>query len=191
MIDELKAILVKPLIKLIENAPQFTIAAGLIVALFGAVGGYPPQFRIQGGWQVGMAAMGGVIAVLGWLLLLRKIDGPPPNGRKFTVSGEHEDELAGSHKIMVLEKIGSDYWIKGYADVIGERGKKKEWIVPQVSIGGNAGLRTVIVAVVGVNAQALYEYHQKVGQVTGQFPGIPKLTNDVVECASVLVEFTP
>ncbi len=118
-----------------------------------------------------------------------KITSPPSN----TVFEEEVVEISGSYSVeppgeIVLFTIvppgGHNYWPQDpvRVDVRNKSWRGKLWLVGEPPIALDA-----MVAIMGESGRTLYDYYWKVGEETGEWPAIEKLTDDIVECDRISV----
>jgi hypothetical protein len=93
---------------LIKNSPLALVLIGLLLFLIGAAGGWSkPALQVNElGWRVALAAMGGVVAGLGGLLIWRvkSDEESPASAKKYGIQIVYPGNLA---------KIGNDVEVSG------------------------------------------------------------------------------
>lgn len=191
---------------LLKNTPLALVVIGLLLAVIGASGGMEKlAIKVDDPrWRVALGVMGIVVAGFGALLIWRVRKDVDPQvlaqecELKITapLNGAVVDEstqFAGSFKnlphegsIVLIEQSVStgDYWFKK-RPVIDE--KNKQWYIDS-RVGGDPGKERVIyLAILGKSGQALWDYYQRVGQETKQWPAMRSLTTDISICDNVRV----
>jgi len=103
----------------------------------------------------------------------------------FSVTGTYVNRPPDDSILLLLKTPAGDYFPQ-----------KKVLIDPgartwqgQINLGDNdpANGFTVIVAIMGTNGQALFDYYNKVGQETGRWPAIEYLTEDIASCDRISI----
>ncbi len=109
-------------------------------------------------------------------------------GNSFEVQGRYENLPEPFTIWLITFRVGEDgiieeYWPQSQAKTSGGK-----WSGHVYYIGGNPGeIKEFWVLVVGKDGQTLFQYYQLVGEITGSWPGIPKMTTDTILCKKGLV----
>ena len=194
----------------LKNTPIALVIIGLIVLLIGAAGiwsNLPIQIN-ELVWRKTVAIIGGIVSSIGVLLIIlerfqknqilsptqKKFDLQITSPNKdvikttpliFEISGTYSGELI-DNTIQIYVVGGNEYYpIMKPNDYTASNGI---WIA-NVGMGteGNPGPKTIVVAVGGRGAQALYKYYWKVGTEKKVWVSIDMLPPDLVECDRVNV----
>ena len=190
--------------KVIANTTFALVLVGLLLFVIGAAGGWPdPLLRINElGWRVALAAMGGIIAGFGVLLIWRERNRNKPQldqdyglkivslqdgqdvGEELDVHGTYQKRPPnGSVKLFIKSPRTGEHWPETTKITF----KENTWH-GRVQIGGKAGRKRIVeIAVMGEAGQVLCEYYEKVGKDTGEWPGIVKMPSDIYAYDSKLV----
>jgi hypothetical protein len=198
----------KLLNSLVKNTPLAVVVIGVLLVVIGAAGGLPQlSLKVaEPGWRFASGAAGTLVAGFGGFLILRapsrssnlaalaegyglKIFSP--------VNASDVKEYVGVFGTFKNRPPDKSVWIIERSLRSGVNSFKrrplfdetdKRWSAPQCRLGGKTGEKRVLfVAVVGDSGQALADYYFKVGNETGQWPGIETLPLDIVPCDSIQV----
>lgn len=193
---------------IVKNSPLALVVIGAALFVIGAAGGWPyPVLQVRElGWRIALAAMGGIVAALGGLLLWYGKGEPdvsstsPTLAKKYGIKiifppdGERLDkdfELIGTYKEKppdegaALFSIGLDkhYYFKDYVKF---ETNTKRWSA-RVSFGETPGRRIILVVILGRAGQALVRYWHRVIRDHGSHSAIEALTPDILECDRVTI----
>lgn len=179
---------------------------GLALVLTGASGGVEKlSLKVQEPiWRIVLAAIGGVVAGLGALLLLhpkRELDDPvraseyklkithPLEGTtvetKMQVDGTFERRPEEGSVMLIEQSTRSgQYWFKRQP-VFDDASNR--WFADWNITGSTNREVFIYVALLGKAGRALAEYYFRVGEATQQWPGIITLPPDIVMCDHVRV----
>ncbi len=109
-------------------------------------------------------------------------------GAEIEVSGFYEVEPPKDSILLVyVSSDGRGYWPQNIVEVNPVR---KTWRGKFLMGGDPPQVADVMVAIMGKPGRVLFDYFAKVGQETGRWPAIEKLTDDMVECDRVSVKKT-
>jgi hypothetical protein len=191
---------------LINNTPLAVVVIGLALVLTGASGGVEKlSLKVQDPiWRIALAAIGGVVAGLGALLLLRPKHevGDPIRASEYKLritqplegaTVETRVQVVGTYErmpeedsVMLIEQStrSGQYWFKRQPVFDND---SKRWFADWNITGSTNRDVFIYVAVLGKAGRALAEYYFRVGETTQQWPGIKTLPPDVVMCDHVRV----
>ena len=200
----------KILAKLADNTTLALVVVGLFLAVIGAAGGWPnPPLRINEiSWRVVLTLMGGIVTGVGIWTYWRERN-------RSTAAWILQADVLGIRIVSptVGEYVGSSFSVDGiyhrlpedieiWVFVVCEEGRSNQyhplacatidrrnqtWHGEVKLEGRRGGVTEIRIFAVGREGQVLLEYYEEVRRETGRGVGIPRLTSDMVECASVKV----
>ncbi|MEK7324795.1 MAG: hypothetical protein AAB217_06010, partial [Chloroflexota bacterium] len=109
-------------------------------------------------------------------------------GDSHNFSGTHAIKPADGKTVRLFEMNPHDrhYWTKNSAVIFDEQ--RKTWHASSVHVGGKPGeTKIMAIVVMGRAGEILALYQHKVGNLTGQWPGLETFTPDMIECDSIKV----
>ena len=112
----------------------------------------------------------------------------PTNGdqvpSQFIVKGVYDNEPPAGSILLLLKSPSGDFFPQ---DKVTVDSGARAW-QGSINLGDYSGNKfVVIVAIMGKNGQALYDYFNKVGTETKRWPAIKELTDDIAECDRVSI----
>jgi hypothetical protein len=198
---------------LIQNTPLAVMVVGLFLLVLGAAGGWPKyELHItEPGWRIAIGVIGAITAGAGFLQYYHRPSFEKPDAKKYglritspqinemvpnriSVRGTYEKKPSPDEfevRVIELSLISQKHYPKRRV-AFDERLKTWETIDFGIGGGRSNGKRIIMVSLLGKGGQALCEYYDRAGEENKHhYPGIQKLTPDIIECDRITVNITP